>query len=1145
MTDSNLLELAKLGDPQAIAALMNQSLQSRGMNAIVERQGDCLEVTLEAERIPNRQALTAFVQQGINNLGIRSITSIRIVGQQVGASYPAWMQEVQLGAQGNPLSNPLGGLDDLNNLAATTPLNIQPETETEITAIPLADLSEQNGVARGAESVDLNAADLSFLPDAEPEVATDELPDAELSSSDEISDEMLAALTEPAVSSSEAESLALELDAEPETDIAPDFLQELLLDADESDRSLFAESPDGTLDTLEGSPDENTDAELDLFFDEFEQSDATQPETSGELDADLLDFLNQPDADLANSDIQSDIQPDFTLDALLDPSAELTDADLADLTSTNLTATPETAASEQPALFDDAEINEFAAVAPSEATPTDSLLSSQIEELFDSELDQPDSGYIEEILPERPTDTAEDLRQALVEAPFAEPTPETQDPWTVSVLPELSEARTVLDLDDDPEGGLPAFMVEPRPNSPDAAIEPGSLDQLLADAGSSSEATDTDAPDDLDSLFADSQFTDAEFADGEEPPISTLQNDPIFYGSISDEEIAEEDLVEELPPDFLQDFAEFPDGFPNEFSEAAPPVGEPSEPPQTDLFLGDEDSAALPASNDLAAELAALDLTADLTTDTPAEPTAVEPATAESSPDFELTTFDQPGLPDRFDESSAQSPADFTATDPTFAPAPDLTTNLETDLQNTEDADLADLLSETPQGTVVSTSPAETSPSPQAEDFFSEPIAPVEATLETEPEADPVSLSPSERPPQPEVSQDVLEAGLGDFREGLVEPLPEEFFVDDPHPAETDWQSDLRDPLDLSDDSEANYVIEDSTPAVVYTPPPLPESDKTQTSDRSSSSWLFPLVLLFVVAWVAGLLGFTLFRSRFEPLPSPPPAGESPDAPSPVSPAPAAPASPTSQQPTPPAVANLSQGTSLETAIEQASDAVALTQAAQSADDWGLVASKWQQAVNLLKTIPNTSPDYAAAQQKLTEYAANVTTARQKANLPIVAAAPLSAANVAEANSPSPTASPSASPNASPTASPSAAAVVCNSVPSTPNSQPVELSRVQFDPTVDQAQASPLVGCITNHTEQPIAAVNVAYKNSNAAEATTGNLNFGQLDPKQTVPFKSGFTITPQVENLTIASISWTAAGTSDAKEFPATISVTRVNEDG
>jgi len=118
MAEPRLIELAQQGDPQAIAALMNQSLHPKGMTATVERLGDALEVRLEADRIPNRQALTAFVEKGIHNLGIESIRSIRILGQQTGAGFPAWMQELYL---------EVSPVDSLDILPETTPPPAEPE----------------------------------------------------------------------------------------------------------------------------------------------------------------------------------------------------------------------------------------------------------------------------------------------------------------------------------------------------------------------------------------------------------------------------------------------------------------------------------------------------------------------------------------------------------------------------------------------------------------------------------------------------------------------------------------------------------------------------------------------------------------------------------------------------------------------------------------------------------------------------------------------------------------------------------------------------------------------------------------------------------------------------------------------------------
>jgi hypothetical protein len=97
MTKPNLLELAKQGNPRAIAALMNHSLKPKGIVATVESQGDRLQVLLEAAQTPNQQVLTSFVKNGLSQLNVSSIKSVHISGRQTGADRPAWTQAVDFG----------------------------------------------------------------------------------------------------------------------------------------------------------------------------------------------------------------------------------------------------------------------------------------------------------------------------------------------------------------------------------------------------------------------------------------------------------------------------------------------------------------------------------------------------------------------------------------------------------------------------------------------------------------------------------------------------------------------------------------------------------------------------------------------------------------------------------------------------------------------------------------------------------------------------------------------------------------------------------------------------------------------------------------------------------------------------------------
>src|SRR5579883_272683 len=66
-------------------------------------------------------------------------------------------------------------------------------------------------------------------------------------------------------------------------------------------------------------------------------------------------------------------------------------------------------------------------------------------------------------------------------------------------------------------------------------------------------------------------------------------------------------------------------------------------------------------------------------------------------------------------------------------------------------------------------------------------------------------------------------------------------------------------------------------------------------------------------------------------------------------------------------------------ALEKADSAGNITLSAQSPDDWNLVASRWQQAIQLLRSVPNSSPYKALVQPKLAEYQRNLAYAKKQA----------------------------------------------------------------------------------------------------------------------------------------------------------------------
>lgn len=66
-------------------------------------------------------------------------------------------------------------------------------------------------------------------------------------------------------------------------------------------------------------------------------------------------------------------------------------------------------------------------------------------------------------------------------------------------------------------------------------------------------------------------------------------------------------------------------------------------------------------------------------------------------------------------------------------------------------------------------------------------------------------------------------------------------------------------------------------------------------------------------------------------------------------------------------------------AIDIASGAITISKSAISRDDWRLVASQWQKAIELLKVVPASSRRYKTAQNKLNEYQGYLADAKLKA----------------------------------------------------------------------------------------------------------------------------------------------------------------------
>lgn len=90
----SIRELAKQGNPTAIAMLMNRSLQPKGITAKVALKNDCLQVMLESDRVPATDWVRV-IRKGLVILDVTSIKQVRVYGRQVGEKNPDWIQEIK------------------------------------------------------------------------------------------------------------------------------------------------------------------------------------------------------------------------------------------------------------------------------------------------------------------------------------------------------------------------------------------------------------------------------------------------------------------------------------------------------------------------------------------------------------------------------------------------------------------------------------------------------------------------------------------------------------------------------------------------------------------------------------------------------------------------------------------------------------------------------------------------------------------------------------------------------------------------------------------------------------------------------------------------------------------------------------------
>mgnify|MGYP005840111907 CR=1 FL=1 len=93
---TKLLELAKQGNPKAIAAFLAPPLQAKGIKLTVFVKEDCLHIIVEGATIPDSKLLLPFVQKKIASLNSPNLPLIKLHGRQSGKKSVAWTQKLEV-----------------------------------------------------------------------------------------------------------------------------------------------------------------------------------------------------------------------------------------------------------------------------------------------------------------------------------------------------------------------------------------------------------------------------------------------------------------------------------------------------------------------------------------------------------------------------------------------------------------------------------------------------------------------------------------------------------------------------------------------------------------------------------------------------------------------------------------------------------------------------------------------------------------------------------------------------------------------------------------------------------------------------------------------------------------------------------------
>jgi hypothetical protein len=127
MNQPELVDLAKQGDGEAIAALLQNVMGDRDLVVKAHQRDDTLHILLEAELVPEQANAVRHIRQTLTDLGLALTKTVKIYGRQQGEQKPAWATTIEI------VQSPTHTHHD-NRRSLRSPIPSKPSTRPPVSA---------------------------------------------------------------------------------------------------------------------------------------------------------------------------------------------------------------------------------------------------------------------------------------------------------------------------------------------------------------------------------------------------------------------------------------------------------------------------------------------------------------------------------------------------------------------------------------------------------------------------------------------------------------------------------------------------------------------------------------------------------------------------------------------------------------------------------------------------------------------------------------------------------------------------------------------------------------------------------------------------------------------------------------------------